>query len=146
MKKFGIYIVSGGVMFTYVVSVVGFGIHTCQHQCAQHLTLFTEETCACWHVHDNAQPQESCCSESQHTCSNTEQCCDVQYKSLHVDQDVLQAKSVLKSFTEQLTLFFLPVMIQELPQSVFFAQADYSPSPLTSNTIPDIYRMAQLRL
>jgi hypothetical protein len=150
MKKFGIYILSTCAALAYMTSVVGVSVHTCQHSGEQRVALLVHETCLCGHEHDQpsscAGDESSCCSNENHACSTEESCCDVAYQVLKVDQEVHGAKPLLKSLTEYFTWLFVPAMATELPHAAPAMVFNHSPPPLTSNTLPNIYRLSQLRL
>ncbi|MDR0738077.1 MAG: hypothetical protein LBF39_03275 [Prevotellaceae bacterium] len=150
MKKFGIYILSTCVALVYTMSVVGVSVHTCQHSGEQRIMLFVHETCLCGHKHEQpsscAGEEDSCCSSENHTCSTEESCCDVAYQVLKVDQETHSAKSLSKNITEYFTWLFVPAIATELPHAVPVMASNHSPPPLTSNTLPNIYRLSQLRL
>lgn len=151
MKKFGIYILSIFIALAYVMSVVGVGVHTCQRSGEQRIVLLAHETCLCGYEHEKTLPcageEVRCCDTGHHACSTEEEsCCNVAYQSLKVDQETHSAKPLLKSITEHFTLLFVPVMATELPHAAPGTALNHSPPPFTSNTLPNIYRLSQLRL
>ncbi|MDR0692016.1 MAG: hypothetical protein LBF69_03150 [Prevotellaceae bacterium] len=151
MKKLGIYILSICLAFVYVMSVVGVGVHTCQHSGKRQVVLLAPEACTCCgHEHEKAAScaveDESCCGNENHCCREEERCCEVAYQVLKVDQEVHSAKSLLKNVTEYFTWLFTPAMALELPHAAAAMAFNHTPPPLTVNTLPDIYRLSQLRL
>ena len=150
MKKFGIYTFSASIALAYLMSVVGVGVHTCQHSGKQRIVLLAHEDCLCGPEQEQtlscAGDEGSCCSYENHTCSTEESCCDVAYQVLKVDQEAHTAKSLLKNITEYFTWLFTPVMALELPYAAPAMALNHSPPPLTANTLPGIYRLSQLRL
>ena len=151
MKKLGIYILSTCLAFVYVMSVVGVGVHTCQHSGKQRIVLLAYEACLCGRQHEEessccAGEEKSGCDTEKHACSTEESCCDVAYQALKVDQETHSAPSLSKSVTEYFTWLFVPAAAAELPHAVPVMASNHSPPPLTSNTLPNIYRLSQLRL
>jgi hypothetical protein len=150
MKKLCIYVLSTCIALAYTMSVVGMGVHTCQHSGKQRIVLLAHETCLCGHEHETASScagdEESCCGSEKHSCITEESCCDVAYQALKVDQETHNAQSVLKNIAGYFTWLFIPVMTPELPHAAPVVAANHSPPPYTSNTLPNIYRLSQLRL
>jgi hypothetical protein len=150
MNKLGIYTLSVFMTLAYVTSVVGVGVHTCQHSGEQRIVLLTHDACRCGHEHEEtsscAAEDQGCCGHENHQCSTEESCCDFTYQALKVDQEAHGAKSLLKNFSEYFTWLFVPVTTQELPHATPLLACDHSPPPITANTLPNIYRLSQLRL
>jgi hypothetical protein len=148
MNKMGIYTLSIFIALAYMMSVVGVGVRTCQHSGKQRIVLFTHEDCLCGHEQEKvpACGEKSCCGSEPHTYNTEEHCCDVTYQVLKVDQEVHSAKSLLKNITEYFTWLFMPAPTQEWPHAAPVMAFNHSPPPLTVNTLPNIYRLSQLRL
>ena len=125
-------------------------VHTCQHSGKQRIVLLAHEACLCGDEQEQilscAGDEGSCCSHENHACSTEESCCDVTYQALKVDQETHSATSLSKSVTEYFTWLFVPAAAAELPHAVPVMASNHSPPPLTPNTLPNIYRLSQLRL
>ena len=150
MKKLGIYTLSASVALAYLMSVVGVGVHTCQHSGKRQVVLLAPGNCTCGHEHEKAAScaveDESYCGNENRCCSEDERCCEVAYQVLKVDQEVHNAKSLLKNVTEYFTWLFTPAMALELSHGAPATALNHRPPPLTANTLPDIHRLSQLRL
>jgi hypothetical protein len=125
-------------------------VYTCRHSGKQRVVLLAHETCRCGNEHEKAT---SCAGEEQDGCGNkghqydTEaRCCDVAYRALEVDQENHSATSLFKGFTTCFTLLFVPSTTAELPHVAPAVALNHSPPPCTSNTLPSIYRLSQLRV
>jgi hypothetical protein len=141
MKKTGIYALSTVVALAYVSSVVGVGVHTCQHSGKQRIMLLAHEACLCGHEQEQL-PASACCGDEV----DEDGCCDVAYRILKVDQETHGAQSLLKNIAGHPTWLFVPAMTPEWPHAAPAVAFNHSPPPCTSNTLPSIYRLSQLRL
>jgi hypothetical protein len=155
MNKAGIYILSTVTALVYVMSVVGVGVHTCRHSGKQRVVLLAHKTCMCGHEHEKASTcgheTESCCGAENHDCDSDENttndgCCDVAYKALPAGS--VQSTASIQPYAVSGAPYVLLAETCRLlaEEAAVVAAAGHSPPPFTLNTVPDIYRLSQLRL
>jgi hypothetical protein len=159
MNKLGIYILSTFTTLVYVMGVVGVGVHTCQHSGKQRVVLLAHETCTCGHEQEKAttcaHEAESCCGagcNAENHDGNTddnntdEGCCDVTYKALPAGsgQSAVSSMPYAASGVQYVLLTENCRLLAE--EAAVVAAFGHSPPPFTPNTVPDIYRLSQLRL
>ena len=129
------YVLTPLLILVYSAGIIGIGVYNCRCSHNGQIVLFAHKDCTCHHEHGCGHDQDQ----------DEENCCDVKYQVLQVDQDMNDNIFTLSGYSIA-TVLFLPVALVTVPAPHFAAGHNHDPPLLAYFSSPDIYCLSQLRL
>ena len=136
-----------------MTSITGVGVYNCHCQHDNRIALFSSSDCECMkkHVHSaecNHQEGSACCIMANEDEQTTDgHCCQVVYKVLKIDHEIVSSKISFNGYSTFITLLFtiLPVAVTT-PECYSFWERCQVPLFFHAGKSSLIYQHAQLRL